>query len=65
MAFWHSKGGMYIFHDGHSKRLSAYATFQTGSNFMWDNPGVESDPTILSWVQTIHDNFVYNGQEVY
>jgi len=65
MAFWHAKGGVYIFHDGHAKRLSAYATFQTGANFMWDNPGVESDPTILSWVQLIHDNFALNGQEVY
>ncbi len=65
MSFWHNKGGIYIFHDSHAKRLSAYATFQHGDKFMWDNPGVESDNTIDSWVQLIHDNFVYNGQEVY
>lgn len=65
LSFWHNKGGIYTFFDGHSKRLSTYATYQTGSNFMWDNPGAQTDATIQSEILSIRDNFVFNGQEVY
>jgi hypothetical protein len=32
---------------------------------MWDNPGAQTDATIQSEILSIHDNFVFNGQEVY
>jgi prepilin-type N-terminal cleavage/methylation domain-containing protein len=66
MAFWdNNKGGIYGFFDGHAKMLNAFATFQLGNNFMWDNPGLVSDATIQSDVQTIQDIYVSNGQQVY
>lgn len=53
LAYWHNKGSVYTFHDGHVKRLNAFQTFQHGDAFMWENPGVLQDTDIDGWVQTI------------